>query len=91
MTEPVVAKEEPKIETITNILKDEFNVVSQIDREKEKNKFVPHKRTEEEIKIIKAADPERFGANLIQIKKGQVTLNSLTPREQEKEGKSFKV
>ncbi|KAL7325330.1 hypothetical protein PS15p_207831 [Mucor circinelloides] len=89
MTEAERTKEEPKIESITNILKDELNLTShQIDREKEKRKFVPQKPTEEEINKIKAADPERFGANLIQIKKGQVNLNPLTPREQEKEDES---
>jgi hypothetical protein len=31
-------------------------------------------------------DPEKSGANLINITKGEVLLNSLTPREQEREG-----
>lgn len=88
MTEAERTKEEPKIEAITSILKDELNLTSQqIDREKERKKFVPQKPTEEEMNKIKAADPERFGANLIQIKKGQVNLNPLAPREQEKEGR----
>ncbi|KAL9539782.1 hypothetical protein MBANPS3_010065 [Mucor bainieri] len=88
MAEAEPVKEEPRIEAITNILKDELHLTShQIDRETNKRKFVPQKPTEEEINKIKAADPERFGANLIQIKKGQVNLNPLTPREQEKEGK----
>jgi len=88
MTEAALTKDEPKIEAITSILKDELNLTSQqMGREKDKKKFVPQKPTEEEMNKIKAADPERFGANLIHIKKGQVNLNPLTPREQEKEGK----
>ncbi|CEP11632.1 hypothetical protein [Parasitella parasitica] len=81
----VVEKQEPKIEDITNILQDEFHLTFQSDREIQKKKFIPHTPTEEEINKIKAKDPERFGANLIQIKKRQIAVNQLTPREQEKE------
>jgi hypothetical protein len=76
---------EQKIEEITNILKDEIKLSSRT--EIDKTKFLPKQPTEEEL-AKKRRDPEKSGANLIQIVKGDITANTLTPREQEKEGKA---
>lgn len=74
---------EQKIEEITNVLK-EVVVMSFEDRELQKKKFIPHPPAEDFNK--KKQDPEKAGANIIEITKGNVLLNTLTPREQEREG-----
>ena len=73
----------PKIEEITNVLKQEI-YLSDKDLEANPKKFIPQPSSFD-IKNSKA-DPEKSGANLIEITKGEVLLNTLTPREQEKEG-----
>jgi hypothetical protein len=75
---------EHKIEETTNVLKDESNPVlhlSSLDPIVISSKSTP----DSETKATKN-DPEKSGANLINITKGEVLLNSLTPREQEREG-----
>lgn len=74
---------EQKIEEITNILKEAVGISSE-DRELNKKKFIPHPPTEESKR---KADPSNSAANLIEIIKGDVLLNRLTPREQEREGR----
>jgi hypothetical protein len=74
---------EQKIEEITNILKDELKLPPK--PKIDKTKFLPKQLTEEEL-AKKRRDPEKSGANLIQVKKGNITVNNLTPREQEREG-----
>jgi hypothetical protein len=77
---------EQKIEEITNILKEQVGLSSALSPAEDHHvkKFIPHPPSFDEIK---RADPEKSGANLILITKGQVDVNTLTPREQEKEGK----
>ncbi|KAI9476175.1 MAG: hypothetical protein EXX96DRAFT_290639 [Benjaminiella poitrasii] len=70
---------EQRIEEITDVLK-QVNL-SSIDRELLNGKFIPKLHARES----KAADLKKASANLIRIQKGDVTLNSMTPREQEKE------
>lgn len=74
----------PKIEEITNILKEEVRLTSE-DHDLNKKKFIPQPPSNRDVNK-KKTDPEKSGANLIEITKGDVLLNTLTPREQEKEG-----
>lgn len=74
---------EQRIEEITNVLKEAI-VMSSEDRELRRKKFIPHPPAEDFKK--KRQDPEKASANLIAITKGEVVLNKLTPREQEREG-----
>ncbi len=74
----------PKIEEITNILKEEIRLSSE-DHDLNKKKFIPQPPSSQDVNRNKA-DPEKSGANLIEITKGDILLNTLTPREQEKEG-----
>ncbi|KAG2194717.1 hypothetical protein INT47_012088 [Mucor saturninus] len=73
---------EQKIEQITNVLK-EVVLMSSEDRELQRKKFIPHPPTGDSEK--KRRDPEKASANLIEIIKGDVAINTLTPRQQEKE------
>lgn len=77
--------EEKKIEEITNILKEEVRLSSE-DPELNEKKFIPHPPPSTGD-VNKSNDPEKSGANLIQVTKGDVLLNTLTPREQEREGR----
>lgn len=77
--------EEKKIEEITNVLKEEVRLSSE-DPELNEKKFIPHPPPSTQD-VNKSNDPEKSGANLIQVTKGDVFLNTLTPREQEREGK----
>lgn len=74
---------EQKIEEITNVLK-EAVVMSSKDSELQRKKFIPHPPTGDFEK--KRQDPEKASANLIEIIKSDVAINTLTPRQQEKEG-----
>lgn len=73
---------EQKIEEITNVLKKVVGISSE-DRELNKKKFIPHPPSEDSRRI----DPGKSAANLIEITKGDVVLNTLSPREQERAGK----
>lgn len=75
--------EEKKIEEITNVLKEEVRLSSE-DPELNEKKFIPHPPPSTQD-VNKSNDPEKSGANLIQVTKGDVFLNTLTPREQERE------
>ncbi|GAA5795676.1 hypothetical protein HPULCUR_001038 [Helicostylum pulchrum] len=70
---------EQKIEEITNVLKKVVGISSE-DRELNKKKFIPHPPSEDSRRI----DPGKSAANLIEITKGDVVLNTLLPREQER-------
>lgn len=74
---------EQKIEEITNILKD--GLILPPKTEIDKTKFLPREPTEEQLAKTRK-DPGISGANLIQVNKGDIIANQLTPREQEKEG-----
>lgn len=79
---------EQKIQEITSILKDELNLTS-TDQTKGRKKFIPQSPTLTEF--AKKADPAYATANLIRIEKGEVEVNTLSPRQQEKEGKSMSL
>jgi hypothetical protein len=83
MTEVVEADQ--KVQEITSILKDELSLTT-FDQVKERKKFIPQSPTLAEF-AKKKADPAYASANLIHIEKGEVEVNTLSPRQQEKEGK----
>ncbi|KAI7901486.1 uncharacterized protein BX663DRAFT_553275 [Cokeromyces recurvatus] len=78
---------EQRIEEITNVLK-HVNLPS-INRESFERKFIPKIPTDEDLKRKRTTDLERASENLIQIKKEITALNTLSPREQEREDKSI--
>lgn len=84
MTESVPADQ--KVQEITSILQDELTLTS-FDQVKERKKFIPQSPTLAEF-AKKKADPAYASANLIHIDKGEVEENTLSPRQQEKEGKN---
>lgn len=87
LTKKLLHMSEKKIEEITNVLKEEVRLSSE-DPELNEKKFIPHPPSNSDVN--RSNDPEKSGANLIEITKGDVILNTLTPREQEKEGNSYK-